>query len=174
MTKMSGKEIQVYLDDESLNSTLEVLSRVGKIVQSPQVKAALMNWAMRIEIEAKRNCPVKAGTLRDSIYYSLLVETAEELTVKIATGEDIEYAYYLEYGTTTHWVAPKNKKSLHWVDGGIDRFSRGHNVSGIKPMFFFFRAYIATKTDGMELLARAILEATLAAKESSGNEITQG
>jgi len=40
---------------------------------------------------------------------------------------------YLTQGTLAHWVAPVAAKALHWVDPltGEDRFSKGHEVSGI-------------------------------------------
>jgi len=30
-----------------------------------------------------------------------------------------------------HWVRPKDKKSLKWIEGGKARFSGGHKVSGL-------------------------------------------
>lgn len=41
---------------------------------------------------------------------------------------------YVDGGTKSHWVRPKNAKALHWVDpvSGEDRFSKGHVVKGIK------------------------------------------
>lgn len=40
---------------------------------------------------------------------------------------------YLEHGTKRHFVAPKNKKALHWPKGVTPGFfSKGHWVSGIK------------------------------------------
>ena len=40
---------------------------------------------------------------------------------------------YLTLGTGPHWVAPRWAKVLHWIDPvtGQDRFSTGHEVSGI-------------------------------------------
>jgi hypothetical protein len=40
---------------------------------------------------------------------------------------------YVEHGTKRHFVAPKNKKALHWPKGVTPGFfSKGHWVSGIK------------------------------------------
>jgi len=30
-----------------------------------------------------------------------------------------------------HWIRPKYKKSLRWIEGGVARFSQGHKVSGL-------------------------------------------
>lgn len=42
------------------------------------------------------------------------------------------YPLAIEKGTNAHWVAPITYNALHWVEGGEDRFSKGHMVSGIK------------------------------------------
>jgi hypothetical protein len=39
---------------------------------------------------------------------------------------------YLDHGTKRHFIKPKKKKALHWVQAGIGYFSKGHWVSGIK------------------------------------------
>lgn len=46
------------------------------------------------------------------------------------TGYDV--AVGREYGTKDHMVAPRVKKSLHWIQGGKSRFSKGHKVSGVE------------------------------------------
>lgn len=37
-------------------------------------------------------------------------------------------------GTIDHFVAPTQAKVLHWVEDGIDKFSKGHMVRGITPV----------------------------------------
>jgi len=51
---------------------------------------------------------------------------------------------YLDLGTSDHWVAPVKASALHWIDEktGEDRFSKGHEVSGIKASDFSVRAEI--------------------------------
>jgi len=44
---------------------------------------------------------------------------------------------WLEFGTRDHWIAPRSPGgTLHWIDPatGEDRFSKGHMVSGIRPV----------------------------------------
>ena len=159
--------IKIELTDESLNSTLEVLTSLGKLISSPTILEALIAWGKLIEEEAKRIAPVKTGKLRDEINSFLLAHTAKEITVKVSTAsqgsEGSPIPYYLEYGTTAHWIAPVKAKSLHWVVNGEHCFSKGHMVSGIKAHFFMFRAFVATRIEGEELLAQAILRATMEA-----------
>ena len=50
------------------------------------------------------------------------------------------YAIFIHEGTKDHWVEPDKKKALHWVDGGESHFSKGHNVSGLEPDPFIYRA----------------------------------
>ena len=42
------------------------------------------------------------------------------------------YPLAIEQGTKAHWVAPITFHALHWREGGEDRFSKGHMVSGIE------------------------------------------
>ena len=161
--------IGIELNVESLNSTLEILTKVGQLLKSPTILEALLEWGKLIETEAKNLAPVKTGKLRDEISSFLLVHTAEELTVKVSTtpqgGAGSAIPYYLEYGTQAHWVAPVRAKSLHWLQDGEHHFSKGHMVSGIKAHFFMFRAFVATRKEGEELLAQAILKATEETRE---------
>jgi hypothetical protein len=55
-------------------------------------------------------------------------------------------------GTVRHWVFPVNASALHWVQDGVDIFSRGHEVGGIKPRHFMEHA---------SLLVEAFLQAEI-------------
>lgn len=46
------------------------------------------------------------------------------------SGFDVSLAR--EFGTIDHMVEPKIKKSLHWIENGKSRFSKGHKVSGLE------------------------------------------
>ena len=48
------------------------------------------------------------------------------------TGFDVAIAR--EYGTKDHWIRPKFKQLLSWIQEGRRLFSRGHIVSGIKSL----------------------------------------
>jgi len=47
---------------------------------------------------------------------------------------------FLNNGTVTHWVYPREGNTLHWVEDGEDHFSKGHQVSGIAPRNFLEHA----------------------------------
>lgn len=53
---------------------------------------------------------------------------------------DQEYARFVIEGTKSHFVRPTRAQALHWVQGGQDFFSRGHEVSGITANNFPERA----------------------------------
>ena len=59
-------------------------SKLGKIVELA---------ALEVEAEAKRNCPVDTGRLRNSI------TTAKEGKTTAYVGTNTEYAPYVEFGT---------------------------------------------------------------------------
>ena len=57
----------------------------------------------------------------------------------VQVEDGVEYGKYLEWGTMSHYVAPKNKKALHWKEGGKNYYSKGHQVRGIRPIACFQR-----------------------------------
>ncbi len=48
------------------------------------------------------------------------------------SGFDVAVAR--EYGTKDHWIRPRLKQVLSWIQEGRRLFSRGHIVSGIKSL----------------------------------------
>ena len=52
-------------------------------------------------------------------------------------GKRVNYAVFVNSGTSDHDIAPKNKKALRWVGaGGRNFFSKGHKVKGITASHF--------------------------------------
>ena len=51
----------------------------------------------------------------------------------VYVGSPLPYAPVHEFGATipAHWVAPRRAKALHWMQGGVSRFSRGHMLPAI-------------------------------------------
>ena len=72
-----------------------------------------------------RNSPVDHGLLK---MWHFSEQSDEEIHIKSPAS----YAIYVNDGTSTHWIEPKNVKALHW-DGN---FSKGHYVSGITGRHF--------------------------------------
>jgi len=71
------------------------------------------------------------------------------LDYKDRDGKNIPLDLYFEHGTKDHWIEPKEKKALHWIDTGgsspqaiysqgsnlkegESKFSMGHFVKGIE------------------------------------------
>jgi len=44
---------------------------------------------------------------------------------------------FFEEGTKRHWIAPRLKKTLMWIQDGVKYFSKGHYVSGIQARHVF-------------------------------------
>lgn len=49
------------------------------------------------------------------------------------SGFDVALAR--EYGTRDHWIRPRFKQLLSWIQDGRRLFSKGHIVSGIKSLY---------------------------------------
>ena len=47
------------------------------------------------------------------------------------SDEGFDVALAREEGTEDHWIRPRNKQALSWIQGGRRRFSGGHKVSGL-------------------------------------------
>ena len=107
--------------------------------------------------EFLRLCDARGMTQRYS--QSLVIESDVSLNglklkiyldYKDRDGKNIPLDLFFEHGTKDHWIEPKEKKALHWIDtggtqakaiysqgetssqAGVSRFSKGHYVSGIK------------------------------------------
>ena len=108
--------------------TVEVNSTVGNLanVSKDLISNGLDLTAQELIRNLMINSPVDQGLLRqwaitDSDEYSRTIQSPAE------------YAAYQNYGTSSHWIAPVNRKALHW-DGEF--FSKGHMVSGIQGKHF--------------------------------------
>jgi len=60
------------------------------------VEKAIYKGALMIEADAKRNCPVKSGKLRNSIAAKFYKNGGSPYAT---VGTDVEYAPYVEFGT---------------------------------------------------------------------------
>ena len=67
-----------------------------------RLKNTLKKCALGIQGDAKEKCPVKTGTLRNSISTDLSQIDAYEATI----GTNVEYAIYVEYGTHKRSAKP--------------------------------------------------------------------
>lgn len=86
------------------------------------------------------------------------------------TNSNQPISTFLSEGTMAHWVEPVTAKALHWIgpDGG-SYFSKGHMVSGIKPLFIEWNALQQTSDALDELMEKAESQAFDDAFERSIN-----
>lgn len=104
---MSGAEVVLRLDQAALDLLLEG--------PSSDVARHLSEVAVRVERRAKRLCPVDTGRLRSSITHALFVEDGD-LTAHV--GTDVEYAAYVELGTSRMSAQPYLRPALFAEAGG--------------------------------------------------------
>ena len=70
----------------------------------------------------------------------------------------VEYAEFLEFGTSPHFIAPVNKKALRWINKLTREvfFSKGHMVAGIQPRLHFTNSIERMKPKIVEHLTNKI------------------
>ena len=110
---------------KELNVALDKLSKESVRMVKLQIKATA--YRIRDDYKSAMAPHRKTGQLEKSI----IADTKNDwLSAEI--GSTADQAVYLELGTKRHYIAPVNTQALHWKEGGVDRFSKGHYVKGIK------------------------------------------
>jgi len=129
------------------------------------IKADLKATEKRIDekIQALNDGVHEAGyILKDEIVQSIHGNRAEPTSVDLGfyganvdvdvskpfqttVFTNVEYAKFLEFGTSPHFISPKTKKALRWKVKNEVFFSKGHMVSGIKPRRHFANSSIRMK-----------------------------
>ena len=69
---------------------------------------------------------------------------------------NVEYAKFLEYGTSPHFISPKTAKALAWQVNGKWFFSKGHMVSGIKPRWHFRNTSLRMKQQIIDFIENKV------------------
>lgn len=95
-----GRMIQIKASSmNGFNNLINKLKRAIPEVAEDTVKTSVM----KIEADARENCPVDTGRLRDSIN-SRIEQQGDDITGIVST--DVEYAGYVEYGTSKMSAQP--------------------------------------------------------------------
>lgn len=76
---------------------------VGKFATGDDVRRTMLKLGSAIETEAKHLCPVDTGRLRASI---VTTEVPDPDGVTVTVGTDVEYAPYVEFGTSRMAAQP--------------------------------------------------------------------
>ena len=118
----------------------ENLANLGGLSKE-MIQSGLSKTAQDLIRNLMINSPVDHGLLKQ---WAVTSQTDTEITIQ----SPAEYAAYVNYGTSAHWIEPKNAKALHWEGTGMmyagglyhshgyGGFSKGHIVGGIQARHF--------------------------------------
>ena len=157
----------------------EALSQLSKPVVEKFITAALVSGALLIANQAKKNAPIKSGSLRRSIhvgghtdktpdydpssdlekYGAKYGDLGEPGSLRAIVGTNLEYAPYQEYGTGP--ISPTSAQALHWIDNGVDVFAM--STSGVPAHPFLTPALNTERDNALKEIGAAFEE--LVAKE---------
>jgi len=99
-------------DREVIGSLQRVADAIGGDGLMPALKAA----ALVVQNDAKERAPVLTGTLKRSIHIEELPQDRA-----VAVGTDVEYAPYIEFGTSRMAAQPYLRPALDENHGAIQR-----------------------------------------------------
>jgi len=126
---------------------------------------AMFRAASLVEAEAKNNLRgrvlnVQSGSLFNSIQKKVGIDSDGNVFSDVfSTG--VPYAKIHEFGglIPAHFVAPRNKKALHWQSGGKDFFSKGHMIPDIEmPERSYLRSALTAAAPRIEQMFASIPE----------------
>ena len=83
--------VEITCDVDGIKEFQAAMQRFDAAMQN-QVRRFLMSWAADVKAAAMRNCPVKSGHLRSTIY-----ATIKDFVAQI--GAEATYALFVEVGT---------------------------------------------------------------------------
>ena len=161
-----GLTIDVKLDYKSALEKLDA-NTVEKLAT-----AALVSGALLIANQAKKNAPIKTGSLRRSIHVGGHTELTRDFEsgsseysdlgapgeLRAIVGTNLEYAAIQEFGGT---IVPKHAQALHWVTkAGEDVFAQSVTI----PAHPYLTPAMQTERDAVLKEAAAAFE-ELVAKE---------
>lgn len=136
-------EIVVGLDN--------LLKKLDKMASNETIAQGLKKSCLRVERDAKINCPVDKGLLRESITNKVDVDE-----LKGEVGTVVEYAPYVEYGTGIYaegGVGRQDRWSYQTPDG------KWHSTVGQRPQPFLYPALLQNKSNVVKDILDAIRKA---------------
>ncbi len=138
--------------NERLNRTRHVLHNADDFLQKTAERLANDLIIQKIKDEMRRQ------EFSQKIWMStkiLKVEVTEsKVIIRIQnyyfseSGFDVAIAR--EYGTRDHFIKPRIKQALSWIQNGVRLFSQGHMVSGIKSLFIIKKT-LARETPNLQI-----------------------
>ena len=115
-----------------LDNADKLISKLDKLAKVDNLNEVLNQACILVENQAKINCPVKYGTLRNSI-------THEVEGLQGVVGTNIEYAPYVELGTGLFATDGDGRKTP-WS------YQDDNMVSMHKYYFYYPKKYLNNKT----------------------------
>jgi HK97 gp10 family phage protein len=92
-------------------------SRLGQAVQGRMLIGALEAGALLVVNDAKRRAAVDTGNLRRSLHVGDQQASGTDASVKV--GTDVEYAPYVEFGTSRMAAQPYLRPALESQEGEV-------------------------------------------------------
>lgn len=118
----------------------------------PVIDQAVQTTAARVEGSAKRRAPVDTGNLRASIGYQRIEPG------RYVVGTPVEYAEYVEKGTSSHTITPDGEFLVFEGEGGGTVFTRSVEHPGTDPNPFLRPSLLEHKSDLASDIEEAIAE----------------
>ena len=118
-----------------LEGSEELLRKLGGMTREleAEFQRGVMTTAQNVESRVKNKLKgpvlnVRSGNL------SKKWQTKAHGRLAAMVKTDVVYSRIHEFGGVMppHRVAPRNRKALHWMAGGQNRFSRGHMLPAIR------------------------------------------
>jgi HK97 gp10 family phage protein len=116
----SAKQKKVKVVIEGADKIVKKLKEMDDAAGDVLMKAAMEGGKIVLE-EAKRNCPVDTGALRESLKLTKDKQTKKKATVKIDFDKSLKYGTHVELGTKYHPAQP-------FLRGSVDENQSEINV----------------------------------------------
>lgn len=93
----SAKQKKVKVNLERKEKIVKRLKQMGEAAGNVLMESAMAGGKIALE-DAKRNCPVDTGALKNSLKLSKDKQTKKKATVKVDYDKDIKYGTFVELG----------------------------------------------------------------------------
>ena len=107
----SAKQRKVKVAIEGADKLVKKLKEMDDAAGDVLMKAAMEGGEIVLE-EARRNCPVDTGNLRNSLKLTKDKQTKTKATVKIDFDKTLKYGTHVELGTQHHPAQPFLRASV--------------------------------------------------------------
>ena len=107
----SAKQKKVKVAIEGVEKIVKKLKEMDDAAGDVLMKAAMEGGEIVLE-EAKRNCPVDTGNLRNSLKLTKDKQTKTKATVKIDFDKTLKYGTHVELGTKNQAAQPFLRASV--------------------------------------------------------------